>query len=123
MFSKTIETAVKRGYAAIAGVASNTIGPATDGSKPSLIVFAEGVADVGTALAAGRVTDVLVNDDDRLYPVAVSADVADLTYLMPANDGSLIPVTTGNYYCALAIIGAKSGGIAQVVPVQGYFKS
>ena len=123
MFSKTIETAVKRGFAAIAGIAANTIGPAVDGSKPHVIVFADGVPDVGTPLAAGRVTDVLVNDDDRLYPAAVGADVADLTLLMATGDGSLIPVTTGNYYCAQAVIGAKAGGIAQVVPMTGYFKS
>jgi hypothetical protein len=55
MFSKLVETAVKRGYAAKAGNAANSIGPATDGNAPSVLVHAQGVADVGTQQNGRRV--------------------------------------------------------------------
>ncbi len=123
MFSKTVETAVKRGYAAVAGTAINSIGPATGGDAPSVLVHAESDADVGTSRARGVMEDVLINDDDRLYPAAAGADISDLQLLMPTTDGSLIPATSGKYYCALAVIGAKSGGIANVIPLVGYLKT
>jgi hypothetical protein len=63
--------------------------------------------------------DVLINDDDRLYPAAVAADVDALTFLMPGAGGALVPATSGKYYCALAVIGAANGGIAQVIPTVG----
>ena len=53
MWSRTVETAVKLGYAVCRGSVDGNVVPAADGTKPTFPVFSER-PDVGTTIAAGQ---------------------------------------------------------------------
>ncbi len=119
MWSKQVQTAVKRGYAAKRGSADGSIVPATDGSVASVLVYAEGTSDVGASTNVGDMVTVLTDVDDRESFAQYGATVQDWQFLMPTSDGSLVPCTTGNYYCAQALLGGASGTVGRVRPAQG----
>ena len=119
MWSKQVQTIVQRGYAAVRGSADGQIVPATGGSAPSVLVYAEGDSDVGAPVAVGEYVTVLTDPEDREFFAQVSATVQDWQLLMPASDGSLVPCTSGNYYCAQCLAGTASGTVARVRPAQG----
>jgi hypothetical protein len=121
---KTVGTQVTRGYTAKRGTADNAIVPAADGSTPHFIVLAEGQSDVGTTIAVGLEAAILVGGaGSRDYPAQAGAAIQAGQFLMATTNGSLVPVTNGNYYCAQALNDAASGAIVRVHPCQGRFTS
>ena len=69
MWSRTVETAVKLGFAVNRGSVDGNVVPAADGTKPTFPVFSER-PDVGTIIAVDS-TVAIVTDETKRNPQTV----------------------------------------------------
>ena len=72
MWSRTVETAVKLGFATNRGSVDGNVVPAADGTKPTFPVFSER-PDVGTTIDAGSTVAIVTDSDDREIYVVLGA--------------------------------------------------
>ena len=96
MWSRTVETAVKLGFAVNRGSVDGNVVPAADGTKPTFPVFSER-PDVGTIIAVGSTVAIVTDDGDREIYVTLGNTVTEFHFGMSDSNGAWIAATTGNY--------------------------
>ena len=97
MWSRTVETAVKLGFAVNRGSVDGNVVPAVDGTKPTFPVFSER-PDVGTTIAVGYTVAIVTDSADREIYVILGNTVTEFQFGMSDSNGAWIPATTpGNY--------------------------
>ena len=117
MWSRTVETAVKLGYAVCRGSADGNVVPAADGTKPTFPVFSER-PDVGTIVAAGSTVALITDSDDREIYVVVGATVTEFDFGMADANGKWIHATTGNYVGVQFLQSGVAGDVIKARPAQ-----
>jgi hypothetical protein len=117
MWSRTVETAVKLGYAVTRGSADGNVVLAADGTKPTFPVFSER-PDVGTIVAAGSTVALITDSDDREIYVVVGATVTEFDFGMADANGKWIHATTGNYVGVQFLQSGVAGDVIKARPAQ-----
>lgn len=117
MWSRTVETAVKLGYAVNRGSADGNVVPAADGTKPTFPVFSER-PDVGTIIAADSTVAIVTDSDDREIYIVLGGTVTEFDFGMSDSNGKWIHATTGNYVGAQFLQSGVAGDVIKARPAQ-----
>jgi hypothetical protein len=117
MWSRTVETAVKLGYAVCRGSADSHVVPAADGTKPTFPVFSER-PDVGTAVDASSTVAIVTDSDDREIYVVLGATVTEFDFGMSDANGKWIHATTGNFVGVQFLQSGVAGDVIKARPAQ-----
>ena len=117
MWSRTVETAVKLGYASNRGSVDGNVVPAADGTKPTFPVFSER-PDVGTAIDVGSTVAIVTDSDDREIYVVLGGNVTEFDFGMSDANGKWIHATTGNYVGVQFLQSGVAGDVVKARPAQ-----
>ena len=117
MWSRTVESAVKLGYAVNRGSADGNVVPAADGTKPTFPVFSER-PDVGTAIAAGNTVAILTDSEDREIYVVLGAAVTEFDFGMADANAKWITATTGKFVGVQFLQSGATGDVVKARPAQ-----